>query len=237
MSGGYSSSFTTTIASPRSPRHTMPHRSTPIHGVIRDRGPIPLASSSAIGLHCSSDAAQPGVRWTGWLLTADRIPTGGLRSITYAPTAKASTSIMRRVVVDSSVAVAWVLGDEPAHDRAVRFRDLISAGEIEPVVAGHFGFEVRSALMQAARRDRIAWNSVPHRVAAIDAMGLAPRPLTQDDDGLLEICRTLNSSWADAHWIDLAAALGLPLVTADERLGRRVPDSRALVAPLSGLEM
>lgn len=143
---------------------------------------------------------------------------------------------MRRAIVDSSVAVAWVLGDEPAHAAAVRFRGLIVAGLIEPVVAGHFGFEVRSALMQAARRSRIGWETVTERVAAIDSFEPEVHPLSTDDERLLGLCRELGVGWADAHWIALAATLDLPIVTADERLAASVPDSAAIVMSLSGMD-
>ncbi|MCC6619585.1 MAG: type II toxin-antitoxin system VapC family toxin [Chloroflexi bacterium] len=142
---------------------------------------------------------------------------------------------MRRAIVDSSVAIAWVLGDEPAHAPAVRFRDLIVTGEIEPVVAGHFSFEVRSALVRAARRSRIVWESVADRVRAIEALEPEVHPLLGDDELLLALSRQLRVSWADAHWIGLAATLDLPLVTADERMAANVPDSAAVVVSVSGI--
>lgn len=142
---------------------------------------------------------------------------------------------MRRTIVHSSVAVAWVLGDEPAHAAAVGFRELIVTGEIEPVVAGHFGFEVRSALVRAARRSRIGWDTVADRVGAIEALESEVHPLLGDDQLLLALCRQLHVAWADAHWIRLAATLDLPLVTADERLAANVPDATAIVVSVHRL--
>lgn len=143
---------------------------------------------------------------------------------------------MRRAVVDSSVAVAWVMADEPAHVAARRFLDLVVSGDIEPVVAGHFGFEVRRALMQAARQARIAWDTVRERVAAIEAIEPEVYPLLADDEQLLALCRDLQVGWADAHWIALAAMLDLPLVTADDRLAARVPDAEVIVMAVSGID-
>lgn len=136
---------------------------------------------------------------------------------------------MRHVVVDTSVAVAWVLRDEATHDAAVRVRRLIADGEIEPNVAGHFGFEVRSAVVRAARRGRIGWQSVEARVRAIEATEPTRHPLGEYDRQLVGLCHDLRISWADAHWIALAARLDVPLVTADERLMRTVPDDVAIV--------
>ena len=136
---------------------------------------------------------------------------------------------MQRVIVDSSVAVAWVLDDEPAHDAAVRFRRSILDGDLEPDVAGHFGFEVRGALTRAARRARVSWDSIEPRIAAIEAFAPTVHPLNRDDGALLELCREFAISWADAHWVALAASLDRPLVTADARPARLVPDTTAIV--------
>ncbi len=38
--------------------------------------------------------------------------------------------------------------------------------------------------------------------------------------------------WGDAHWVDVAMRLDLPLVTADLRLARAVPDEVAIVVYL-----
>lgn len=142
---------------------------------------------------------------------------------------------MRHVVLDSSVAVAWVLGDEPAHEAAVRVRSLVVDGAIEPNVAGHFDFEVRSALVQAARRGRIEWGSVAARFDAIGAIEPVAHSLADDDARLIGLCRDLQVSWADAHWLVLAATLDLPLVTADARLARSVPDTTAIVVPVTDI--
>lgn len=83
---------------------------------------------------------------------------------------------MREVVVDTGVVVAWLLMDEDAQDAAVAFRERVVHGELEPVVAGHFDFELRSALMQAARRACMAWDEVPRAVSAIEALEMSQRP-------------------------------------------------------------
>lgn len=136
---------------------------------------------------------------------------------------------MRGVVVDSSAAVAWLLPDEPLRDQAIAMRNEMASGDLDPVVAAHFRFEVSSALMQAARRGRIPWESVIPMLAATDAFALRSVPLSPDDEALLHVCRAHGLSWADAHHVLVARALDLPLVTADRKLARAVPGTVAWV--------
>jgi len=123
-----------------------------------------------------------------------------------------------RVVVDSSVAVAWLLPDEPLRAQAIAVRADIAAGGLDPIVAEHFRFEVGSALMQAARRGRISWESVVAQLAALDAFELRIAQFSQDDTGIVDLCRSHRLSWADAHQVMTARERDLPLVTADRRL-------------------
>jgi hypothetical protein len=60
------------------------------------------------------------------------------------------------VAIDSSVAVAWALPNEHLHPPAMRLIDQLGMGRLEPFVAAHFGFEVRRALVRAARAGRLA---------------------------------------------------------------------------------
>lgn len=136
------------------------------------------------------------------------------------------------VVVDSSVAVAWMLADEALHESARRFRATLATGDREPMVAEHFGSEVRHALIRAGRRGRIDWPEVRAAFATLE--GFAPKvvPLGRRDDPIVDLVERFELSWGDAHWVDVAMRLDLPLVTADLRLARSVPDEVAIVVYL-----
>ncbi len=136
------------------------------------------------------------------------------------------------VVVDSSVAVAWMLADERLHEAARRFRTTLETGDREPIVAEHFGFEVRYALIRAARRGRIDWSEVRAAFATLEAFEPKVVPLRRRDDPILDLVERLGLGWGDAHWVDVAMRLDLPLVTADLRLARAVPDQVAIVVYL-----
>jgi predicted nucleic acid-binding protein len=148
------------------------------------------------------------------------------------PTARWMSWLVNDVVIDSSVAVAWMLADEPLHEAARRFRATLEAGERGPIVAEHFGFEVRHALIRAARRERIAWLEVGEGFAALDAFEPTVVPLRRRDDPILDLAHQFGLTWGDAHWVDVAMRLDLPLVTADLRLARSIPDEVAIVAYL-----
>lgn len=140
------------------------------------------------------------------------------------------------VVVDSSVAVAWALPDEHLHPVAIKFIEQLGAGQLEPVVAGHFAFEVRHALVRAARAGRVAWSLVPPWLAAIDALDPRVIPLLDDEQVILDLAQRLGLTWGDAHWAHTAARLDLPLVTADRRLASAVPDEVAIAVFLGDYE-
>jgi len=139
------------------------------------------------------------------------------------------------IVVDSSVLGAWMMADEPAHGAAIRLMDRIGDGELEPVLAGHVRFEVRHALVRAARRGRIDWADVPHWFKALDALEAVIASLTDDDAPVLALARQHQLTWSDAHWVETAIRYDLPLVTADLRLIRSVPDDVAILVDVRGV--
>lgn len=136
---------------------------------------------------------------------------------------------MTDVVVDSSVLGAWMLDDEPAHVAAVQFIDAFGDGTFDPVFAAHFRFEVRHALVRAARRGRVDWADLPRWLDALDALEARIAPLSEDDEPVLDLARRHQLSWGDANWVEVATREDLPLVTADRRLIRSVPDDVAIL--------
>jgi len=132
-------------------------------------------------------------------------------------------------LIDSSVLGAWFLDDEPAHDAAVRFMDLVGAGDIEPVLAEHCRFEVRHALVRAARRGRVSWDVLPQCFETIDALEATVAPLSETDRPVLELAQRHQLTWSDAHWVEISTRVDAPLVTADARLIRSVPDEVAIL--------
>ncbi|MEO6206343.1 MAG: type II toxin-antitoxin system VapC family toxin [Candidatus Limnocylindrales bacterium] len=136
---------------------------------------------------------------------------------------------MRVALIDSSVLAAWILPDEEAHDAAARLMVSIASGEIEPVFAAHLRFELRSGLVRAARRGRIGWDDLPAVLDIIDALEASTVALSTSDAPFLALVHAHQLGWGDAHWVEIASRLDLPLITADLKLIRSVPDEVAIV--------
>jgi predicted nucleic acid-binding protein len=140
------------------------------------------------------------------------------------------------IVLDSGVAVAWLLVDEPLHEPARRVRATLERGDREPFVAEHFGFEVRHALTRAARRGRIGWSEMRSAFGTLAAFEPVVIPLDPRDDLILDLVERYGLGWGDAHWVHTAARLDRPLLTADRRLARAIPDEVAIVVYLGDEE-
>jgi predicted nucleic acid-binding protein len=139
---------------------------------------------------------------------------------------------VRSIVLDTSVAIAWLLPDEPLRVNALGLEVAIRTGELEPVVASNFDFELRHSLVRASRRGRLAWDRVTAILLDADASDFESPVIDYPLAELLDLCRTHRLSWSDAHHVWLARATGLPLVTADRRLVNSMAGSDVWMAYL-----
>jgi predicted nucleic acid-binding protein len=129
---------------------------------------------------------------------------------------------LTRFVADASAVVEALSGGGASGERA---RELLR----RPVAAPHLlDLEVSSALRRAVRR-----GDVSHDQARAAILGLASLPgLRRYAHGrLLPRIWELrdNISTYDASYVALAEALGIPLVTADQRLARAAEPYCAVV--------
>lgn len=121
-------------------------------------------------------------------------------------------------VVDASVAVKWVLRDEPDS----RLADLVLAdfrdGGLWLVAPAHLRYEIPSAVRNAVRARRLS--AAPGRVAIDDF--LSWRIPAVDDDGLIahgyDLSLRFGCSLFDGVYLALAESLDCPFVFADRRL-------------------
>jgi len=133
-----------------------------------------------------------------------------------------------RAVLDASAVLAAFLTDEGLRPHALHVLSEVNAGRLQPIAAAPFPFEVRNGLVRASRRNRFEWDRVPAVVREIESYLWPIAPAPRDAD-LLVLCRALGLGWADAHWVHLAAEVGVALITADQRLARSVPPEVAWV--------
>ena len=123
------------------------------------------------------------------------------------------------VVIDSSVALNWVMPDE---DRSLTEALLDSVAVTSAVVPFLFRTEVGNSLLVGVRRRRIAPGYVAEALDLIRQLPLLIDPLGPDYvwSATMELAAAYGLTLYDATYLESAVRLGLPLATLDARLGR-----------------
>jgi predicted nucleic acid-binding protein len=136
-------------------------------------------------------------------------------------------------VVDASVLVKWFV-DEDDRDRAIALRDLHTTGRSILYVSELTFLEILNAFRYAPKAREA------HAAEALQILQDLHLQLKPTDFDLLR--RTNAIAWAykitiyDALYVALAEQLGYPLITADEKMQRRLKQHSAVV-PLRELEI
>ena len=121
------------------------------------------------------------------------------------------------LVIDASVALAWVFGDE-RHDAGWRVVEQLREGPAW--VPAHFHLEVGNGLISGLRRGRLTPDQTRTAIVALGALPIEVDPDTSS--------RAFSESWPlaarhglttyDAAYLELALRRRLPLATLDENL-------------------
>jgi predicted nucleic acid-binding protein len=123
------------------------------------------------------------------------------------------------VVVDSSVALNWVMPDE---DRTHTEALLDSVSLTGAVVPPLFQIEVGNSLLVGVQRKRIVSEYIPE---ALDLIGRLPLRVDNYSaeyvwSTTIEIAAAYGLTLYDATYLESAIRLGLPLATLDAKLAR-----------------
>ena len=130
-------------------------------------------------------------------------------------------------VLDSSVALAWLLQDE-ANERTDALADRLEQenAHVPPI----WSLEVGNALMMAMRRKRISEAEFDRCIAAVSVL-----PIEEDPPaalaGVLSIARRFSLTSYDAAYLELAQRRGFPLATLDEKLRQACKALKVAVLP------
>lgn len=139
---------------------------------------------------------------------------------------------MKRVVVDASVGVKWVI-DEPGSDAAAA---LLDGHELH--VPDLFLVETANALWAQSRRGAIGVDAAETAIASLLSAPLIVSPVTAALAGrAFALAAALRHPVYDCIYLALALDLGAPVVTDDGRFltaVRAEPDLAPFVAPLRG---
>lgn len=137
---------------------------------------------------------------------------------------------MRRIVVDASVAVKWVVPEE--HSAAAtrlldEDREIWAPDLIWPEAGNVFWKKWRRGELRAEEADSLLRDLQRYPVRILSSEGLLAVAW--------EIASTLTRSFYDSLYLALAADRGCPLVTADRKLYNALSNGRSRV-PLLWVE-
>jgi predicted nucleic acid-binding protein len=121
------------------------------------------------------------------------------------------------LVLDASVAVAWVFEDEttPYTEAVLEF---LSRGQA--VVPSIWLLEVSNALVVAERRNRLKEADTTRFLLALSQLPITveAESAAQAFGSTIQLARRYGLSTYDAAYLDLAVRLGVPLATQDRDL-------------------
>lgn len=122
------------------------------------------------------------------------------------------------LVIDPSVALAWLLEDETTPEAIAIRQELQNSAEAW--IPSHWWLEMANALLMAERRKRISSAGVTQALAMIEAL-----PFEEDDETAeqipartLTLARTHELTIYDAAYLELAQRRGARLASFDAKL-------------------
>lgn len=133
---------------------------------------------------------------------------------------------MTRFVVDASVALKWVIAEEGSPEAAsLRWATALLAPDL--IVP-----EVSNALWKAARRGELSTDEAMLAARLLERADVELRPMRALLGRATELALRLDHPAYDCVYLALAEAENCALVTADERLVRKLA-----AAPIAGIEV
>ena len=133
-------------------------------------------------------------------------------------------------VLDSSVALAWLLPDEGSEATDA----LADRLEHEPaVVPAIWPLEVGNALLIAQRRGRLTEKEVDRLLSVVVELPIETEPAALNDrmSSVMSMARKLGLTAYDAAYLEIAKRRAIPLATLDARLRHACGQSGIEVLP------
>ncbi|KUO54840.1 MAG: PIN domain-containing protein [Sphingomonadales bacterium BRH_c42] len=123
------------------------------------------------------------------------------------------------LVLDASVAIAWLFEDEASEGLQQVLRKVATDGAIVPSL---WRLEVANVLRNAVRRGRCNEDYVDQSLARLDRLPLA---IDEETDSrawgaTLDLARAEDLTLYDAAYLELAERRGRPLATCDAALAK-----------------
>ena len=120
------------------------------------------------------------------------------------------------IVIDSSIAVSWILSDEDSEIARMALAMVSTEGMIVPRI---FWYEFRNSLLVNERRGRLLASEIEQGLSVLAAMNpeFADR---YSDLETLRLSRQHDLSIYDAAYVDLALSNGMHLATLDKKMAK-----------------
>ncbi len=142
---------------------------------------------------------------------------------------------IRTYILDTSVAIKWFV-DEDDSDKARHLRDSFVDGRSELVAPDLLKYELASALRFHPIAD-VARSTLLNALRAIDNYQFLIQPSKEAWTLAIELSYSTPISLYDGLYLGLSHVLRSPLVTADQKLIRSLPQRQRInVLPLSEFE-
>jgi len=129
---------------------------------------------------------------------------------------------LRRMVVEASVSLKWVLDDEEAVVQATALRDEAIARRIEMAAPSLWVYEVTNGLVTAVRRDRLTTEWAEQVLGHLMSLGI--RLADPEVEDVSEQAVRYGRVASDAAYLALANALDARLWTGDRHFFNAVKD-------------
>ena len=120
------------------------------------------------------------------------------------------------VVVDTSMAIAWLLPGERTEASTLVLHQLSSDQGLVPTIFRH---EVRNILLVSERRKRVTPAEVDEILGALDRLPLEDRGHGDDKD-VIGLARRHGLTAYDSAYVGLALSTKSPLATLDEAMAK-----------------
>jgi predicted nucleic acid-binding protein len=127
-------------------------------------------------------------------------------------------------VLDASVSIKWFV-DEENSDLARALLGQMTDAATRFHIPNLFYVELANVLWKCVQRQRLSAESARDAVSAIRALTFVSHPMELLIDGALDIAMRHGVTAYDASYVALAESLGLPMITADDKLQRKLANS------------
>lgn len=133
-------------------------------------------------------------------------------------------------VIDSSAILSLLFPDEQDITSGNMEAHLLRYGAAVPAL---FRWEIRNALLVAARRQRVTYDWLFECLRRVGALPLEvdPAPAAASPEAEIELARRFALSAYDAAYLELAQRRSLPVMTRDARMAAAASELSLLWSP------